>query len=142
VPTLRWPLRGAVAVTRAFNRPVTPYGPGHRGVDLASSPQAPVLAAAGGVVSFAGPVAGRGVVAIDHGGARTTYEPLRPTVTVGAVVRAGDVLGWLTVGHPGCPAVACLHWGLLRGAVYLDPLAAFRRVPPRLLPIGAAAVSS
>jgi hypothetical protein len=37
-------------------------------------------------------------------------------------------------GHPGCPAAACLHWGLRRGEVYLDPmlLLGFR---VRLLPL-------
>jgi murein DD-endopeptidase MepM/ murein hydrolase activator NlpD len=133
---LRWPLAGPVAVSRAFERPATPFGPGHRGVDLVASPGSPILAAAEGTVSYAGPVAGREVVAVDHGGVRTTYEPLRPAVAVGDVVRAGDQLGWLTAGHPGCPGAACLHWGLLRGAEYLDPLASFRRVRPRLLPVG------
>ncbi len=135
VPPLRWPLPGPVAVSRAFQRPATPFGPGHRGVDLRGSPAGSVLAAAAGTVSFAGPVAGRGVVTIDHGMVRTTYEPLRPAVHAGAVVRAGDLLGWLTDGHPGCPTTTCLHWGLLRGVEYLDPLSSFRRVPPRLLPL-------
>ncbi|CAJ64413.1 MULTISPECIES: M23 family metallopeptidase [Frankia] len=135
IPLLRWPLPGPVAVSRAFQRPATPFGPGHRGVDLRASPASAVLAAAAGTVSFAGPVAGRGVVTVDHGTVRTTYEPLRPTVRVGAVVQAGDLLGWITDGHPGCPTTTCLHWGLLHGVEYLDPLRSFRRVPPRLLPL-------
>ncbi|WP_232291790.1 M23 family metallopeptidase [Frankia sp. QA3] len=120
-------------MSRAFQRPATPFGPGHRGVDLLGSPAGPVLAAAAGTVSFAGPVAGRGVVTIGHGAVRTTYEPLQPAVTAGAVVRAGDLLGWLSAGHPGCPTTTCLHWGLLRGVEYLDPLDSFRRITPRLL---------
>lgn len=99
-------------------------------------PGVAIHTAAGGTASFAGPVAGRTVVSIDHGGVRTTYEPLRPTVARGAVVQPGETIGWLEAGHPGCPAAACLHWGLLRDAEYLDPLASFQRVPPRLLPIG------
>ena len=39
-------------------------------------------------------------------------------------------LGTLVPGHAGCPATACLHWGLLRGETYLDPLLLLR--PPRL----------
>jgi murein DD-endopeptidase MepM/ murein hydrolase activator NlpD len=59
-----------------------PFGPGHRGVDLAAVAGAPVLAAGAGTVVFAGTVAGRGVVSVDHsGGLRTTYEPVLPTVT-------------------------------------------------------------
>ena len=47
----------------------------------------------------------------------------------------GDLLGRLEPGHPGCPVAACLHWGLRRGAVYLDPLLLVRPVRVRLLPL-------
>ncbi len=134
-PVLHWPLAGQVSVSRAFERPANPFGPGHRGIDLQALPGTPIRAAADGTVSYAGPVAGRGVVVVGHGAVRTTYEPLLPTVRVGDAVRAGDQLGRLAPGHPGCPAAACLHWGLLRAADYLDPLASFRRVSPRLLPV-------
>jgi hypothetical protein len=46
------------------------------------------------------------------------------------------VIGRLTAGHAGCP-VACLHWGLLRGDVYLDPVRLVRAGPSRLLPLDA-----
>jgi murein DD-endopeptidase MepM/ murein hydrolase activator NlpD len=81
-------------------------------------------------------LAGRGVVSVTHGGVRTTYEPLVPVVTAGQHVATGDVLGRLDTGHTGCPTSACLHWGLLRGAVYLDPLTLLPLTPPRLLPLG------
>jgi murein DD-endopeptidase MepM/ murein hydrolase activator NlpD len=103
-----------------------------------------VLAAVSGTVVFAGMVAGRPVVSVAHaGGLRTTYEPVQPTVTAGQAVARGSPLGVLLAGHPGCPAAACLHWGLLRGSgadeVYLDPL--LRLHPPRitLLPLGRSA---
>jgi len=73
---------------------------------------------------FAGQVAGRGVVSIDHeGGLRTTYQPLAPTVTAGDQVYRGQVLGTLATGHPGCPEPACLHFGVRKGEEYVDPLA-------------------
>jgi murein DD-endopeptidase MepM/ murein hydrolase activator NlpD len=74
-------------------------------------------------------------VSIDHaGGLRTTYEPVTPTVVAGQPVRAGEEIGVLDAGHPGCPVAACLHWGLRRGEVYLDPLALVGRARIRLLP--------
>ncbi len=80
-------------------------------------------AAAEGVVVFAGPVAGRPVVSLEHdGGLRTTYEPVRPSVSAGERVHRGQAIGTVTAGHPGCPARACLHWGLRRDGHYLDPL--------------------
>jgi len=146
-PAPAWsaPLAGPLQITRRFAPPASAYGAGHRGVDLAGTPGAAVLAAGGGVVSYAGVLAGRGVVAVRHGGdagaaagLETTYEPLGPlTVRRGDVVARGATLGRLARGHPGCPAAACLHWGLLRrpGADYLDPLALLGLGPVRLLPL-------
>ncbi|MGY1812173.1 M23 family metallopeptidase [Blastococcus sp. SYSU D00820] len=128
------PLPGA-PVTRPFEAPPSPYAAGHRGVDLAASPGAPVRAAGAGVVAFAGMVAGRPVVSIDHAdGLRTTYEPVTPSVGAGRTVARGDPIGVLARGHLECPVDACLHWGLRRGEVYLDPLALLRPPRVRLLP--------
>jgi murein DD-endopeptidase MepM/ murein hydrolase activator NlpD len=126
-------------VTHGFDPPDRPYGPGHRGVDLAGHTGDHVVAAGAGVVSYAAVLAGRGVVAVTHpGGLRTTYEPVRVLVEAGRRVDAGDLLGTLLAGHPGCPGDACLHWGLLRGRDYLDPLGLLGRGPVRLLPVGPA----
>jgi murein DD-endopeptidase MepM/ murein hydrolase activator NlpD len=121
---LAWPLSPRPQVTRYFEAPESPYGPGHRGVDLAAAPGQEVLAADVGVVMFAGQVAGHGVVSLDHdGGLRTTYQPVTPTVTTGEQVYRGQPLGTVAPGHPGCSVPACLHWGARRGTEYVDPLA-------------------
>ena len=135
-----WPLSGSPAVVRAFKAPALPYGPGHRGVDLAAVPGAPVLAAGAGTVAFAGTVAGRGVVSVDHsGGLRTTYEPVSPTVSAGDHVARGEQIGTVLPGHASCTAAACLHWGVLRGPAhgreYLDPLRLLAMARVRLLPV-------
>ena len=123
-------------VTRPFQPPPGPFAAGHRGVDLSGSPGTPVLAAGDGVVVFAGMVAGRPVVSIDHeDGLRTTYEPVEPAVAAGARVARGTPIGTLAPGHPGCPVAACLHWGLRRGAVYLDPTLLLQPPRIRLLPM-------
>ncbi|GAB2624493.1 hypothetical protein Aab01nite_18230 [Paractinoplanes abujensis] len=123
-------------VTRAFDPPAQPWLAGHRGVDLAGPPLTAVRSAGPGTVLFAGGLAGRGVVSIAHaGGLRTTYEPVTATVSVGDVVAQGDPIGLLQTGHAGCPAAACLHWGLRRGSLYLDPLALLGLGRVRLLPV-------
>lgn len=94
-----------------------------------------MLAAGDGTVTFAGMVAGRPVVSVDHpNGLRTTYEPVAAVVTAGDLVRRSDVLGTLQAGHPGCPVSACLHWGVRRGEEYLDPLWLLAPGRVRLLP--------
>ncbi|MBL7497038.1 murein hydrolase activator EnvC family protein [Frankia nepalensis] len=135
----RWraPLDGPLLARRPFQPPRAPYGAGHRGVDLAAPVGALVRAAGDGVVSYAGVLAGRGVVAVTHGPLRTTYEPLTVLVTAGQRVTAGTPLGRLAPGHQGCAPAPCLHWGLRRGADYLSPLALLLPLPPRLLPLQA-----
>ncbi|MDQ1723892.1 MAG: hypothetical protein QOG52_920 [Frankiaceae bacterium] len=127
-----WPVQPPV-VTRAFQPPPTPYAAGHRGLDLAAVAGQAVEAAGAGVVSFAGHVAGTGVVVVRHGVLRTTYEPVEPGVSVGQGVVAGDVLGHISGGHLGC--TVCLHFGLKRGEEYLDPMLLFARGPVRLIPV-------
>ncbi|MFI2301312.1 murein hydrolase activator EnvC family protein [Actinacidiphila glaucinigra] len=144
-PDRAWPVApgdGArrPVVERGFDPPAVPWARGHRGVDLRAGPGAPVRAAAPGRVSYAGRVAGRGVVAIElDGGLRITYQPVRASVAVGDEVGAGQVVGALDAGPWHCQD-GCLHWGLLRGDVYLDPLsllplALLRGGPSRLLPV-------
>jgi murein DD-endopeptidase MepM/ murein hydrolase activator NlpD len=141
-----WPVtgpgvRGRPRVLRGFEPPATPWAAGHRGVDLRAGPDAQVRAAAPGEVDFAGQVAGTPVVVVRlPGGLRVTYEPVRATAAVGARVGAGARIGVTAGGGlPHCPG-ACLHWGLLRGDVYLDPLSLLppslrRSGPSRLLPV-------
>ena len=131
-----WPLQPAPTVAAPFREPDHEYGPGHRGADLAGTPGQAVLAARAGTVVFAGPVAGRGVVSVEHeDGLRTTYEPVRPAVRAGATVAVGAVLGALEPGHRGC-AGTCLHWGVRRDHLnYLDPLVLLRPTRVRLLPV-------
>jgi murein DD-endopeptidase MepM/ murein hydrolase activator NlpD len=133
-----WPLDGTPVITRPFQLPPEPWLPGHRGVDLGARPGAQVLAAGAGTVAFAGRVAGVGVVSVEHAnGLRTTYEPVTALVRAGQAVARGQVIGLLDAGHPGCPVPACLHWGLRRGGIYLDPLILLRAGHVRLLPLTA-----
>ncbi|MEU3455069.1 M23 family metallopeptidase [Micromonospora sp. NPDC006766] len=135
-----WPLAGTPRPVRRFDPPPQPWLPGHRGVDLAADPGVEVRAAGAGMILFAGPVAGRPVVTVGHAdGLRTTYEPVRPGLPVGAQVATGTPIGDLLAGHLGCPAEACLHWGLRRGEEYLDPLALLGLGAVRLLPVDAPA---
>lgn len=123
-------------VVRGFEPPPTPYAAGHRGVDLAVSPGRPVLAAAAGRVTFAGDVAGRGVVVLAHAdGIRTEYEPVRPLVRAGALLARGTPIGIVDGRHGTCAPSACLHWGARRAATYIDPLTLLAPLGPvRLLP--------
>ena len=108
---------------RAFAPGPQPWSPGHRGVDLAAAAGRPVLAASAGVVAFAGTVAGRGVLSVEHGGVRTTYEPVVAAVPAGRAVRTGQRIGTVQASPAShCAPAACLHWGAIRAGRYVDPL--------------------
>ncbi|MEV1082239.1 M23 family metallopeptidase [Streptomyces sp. NPDC050211] len=139
-----WPVGVRPSVVRGWEPPATTYGRGHRGVDLTATPGTPVRAVAPGRVSFAGRVAGKGVISVEltETGApplRTTYEPVSPSLKKGDEVEAGEVVGTVEAGGSHC-TTRCMHWGLLRGETYLDPLKLLppwllNRGPSRLLPV-------
>ncbi len=135
-PSGVWPLLPPV-VTATFEPPASAYAAGHRGVDLRGWPGQPVRAALSGTLSFVGTIAGRGVVVVDHGATRTTYEPVVGAPEVGSAVAAGGVIGRLSPVGSHCAPASCLHWGWLRDEVYLDPLLLVGAGPVRLLPLAA-----
>ncbi|MDN5558286.1 MAG: M23 family metallopeptidase [Ruaniaceae bacterium] len=128
-----WPSGGEVQVLREFAPPEVRWGAGHRGVDLDLAPGDPVLVAADGVVAFAGMVAGRPVISIDHAdGIRTTYEPVEASVPRGAPVAVGQEIGTLIAGHEPHGG---LHWGARVGDDYIDPLGLLVPRTVRLYPL-------
>ena len=130
-----WPLDPRPEVATGFDPPQEAWGAGHRGVDLLGHAGQPVRTALGGRVTFASGLAGRGVVVVDHGDVRTTYEPVTAIVHVGQLVGRGERIGTLQRASSHCFPRACLHWGLLRGETYLDPLTLVGAGPIRLLPL-------
>ena len=97
-----------------FRAPVGPYGPGNRGIEYDTDPGDSVLAAAGGVVIFAGAVAGTLHVTVDHGGGLlSSYSFLdRVLAGLGDVVDRGDRVG---------VAGSTVHFGVRVDGEYVDP---------------------
>jgi murein DD-endopeptidase MepM/ murein hydrolase activator NlpD len=122
IASWEWPVVGPVI--RPFDPPSSPYGAGHRGIDIAASVGTVVTAPAAGRVAFAGPVGGHLFLTIDHGGGvESAYSWLSSLL-----VRRGDVVvggtpiattGW---GHPAS-LVPTLHMGVRIDDVYVDPMA-------------------
>ena len=119
--TWAWPVLGPVI--GAFEPPETPFGSGHRGIDIAASVGTVVVAPESGVVSFAGPVGGQLFVTLDHGaGLTSTYSWLSAIlVRRGDVIARGSPIARTGLGHPGS-SPAHLHFGVRLDGTYLDPL--------------------
>ena len=120
-------------VVDGFRPPVTPFGPGNRGLEYASTPGTPVRAAAPGRVVFAGPVAGTLHVTVVHAdGVRTSYSFL-----ASVAVHEGD---HVDTGTPLGTAGTRLFFSARVGDAYLDPAAllAAGEVHVRLVPEGPA----
>ena len=132
----QWPTGAPATVVEAFDPPAVVWGRGHRGVDLAAAEGTQIRSAAAGTVVFAGMVAGRPVVSVDHGdGIRTTYEPVEPNVSAGEAVGAGQVIGTLLPGHRS-DGVCALHWGARTGPkTYINPLRLLQPAVIRLKPV-------
>lgn len=119
-----WPLTGRISGVygsqRVYNG--TPKSP-HSGLDVAAAQGTPVLAPAGGLVSFAKPdlyLTG-GTVLIDHGhGLSSSFLHLsRLDVKSGQRVEQGQQIG--LVGATGRATGPHMHWGLNWFDVRLDP---------------------
>jgi murein DD-endopeptidase MepM/ murein hydrolase activator NlpD len=150
VPALWMPVAGAVV--RGFDVRAGPYGPGHRGIDIAAAAGELVRAPATGRVVFAGPVAGTNWVSLLVApGVLVTLGPLLdPPVTANAEqVRRRAPVGRAAPGHPpppvgpspglgGSRTGVTLHLSVRVDGVYVDPMAYLVDRPrPRLAPLRA-----
>ena len=121
-PTARWqwPVDPPRVIARAYLAPATPYGAGHRGIDIETT-AVTVYAPADGVVHFAGYVVDRPVLSLAHAGrVLSSYEPVATTLVAGETVHRGEPIGTLEGGH--CAVVTCLHLGVRVGGEYVSPL--------------------
>lgn len=120
-----WPARGRIS-GRFGNQRIYNGTPGtpHSGMDIAAPAGTPVLAPAGGVVTFADPglyLTG-GTLLIDHGhGVSSNFLHLsRIDVAVGERVEQGQAVA--AVGSTGRSTGPHLHWGMNWFDVRIDPL--------------------
>lgn len=115
-----WELPVQREVVDRFRPPLTRWGAGNRGWEFDTTEGDPVVAVASGEVFFAGPVAGRGVVTLDHGGGLLSSVTGLAEVLVlrGQTVRAGQLIGRAQRG---------LHLGVRVDGAYVDPQWFFTR---------------
>lgn len=156
-----WPLQPRPEVLQRFDPPERPWLPGHRGVDLAAAQNQPVLAPTAGVVSYSGWLVDRYVLTIDHGGLRSSFEPVRSELAVNDPVEKGQAIGLVQTGrdntaeppepppaetaakHCSSTGSGCLHWGVRREKTYLNPLLFLAdRRPSVLLPFEESLIES
>ena len=141
VPALWMPVTGPVV--RGFDARAGPYGPGHRGIDIAAPVGELVRAPAAGRVVFAGPVAGvNWVTLVVAPGVLVTLGPLLDPVATATRVRSKAPVGRIGPGHAATPATpaspAALHLSVRVDGVYVDPLVYLVDRPrPRLVPLPA-----
>jgi septal ring factor EnvC (AmiA/AmiB activator) len=157
VPPLWMPVTGPLV--RGFDARAGPYGPGHRGIDIAAPVGELVRAPTAGRVVFTGPVAGvNWVTLMAAPGVLVTLGPLLDPAVTATRVRSKDPVGRVGPGHaatraaPAAPAApadpvrrgeagewaATLHLSVRVDGVYVDPLAYLVDRPrPRLVPLPA-----
>jgi murein DD-endopeptidase MepM/ murein hydrolase activator NlpD len=134
-------------LVRGFDARAGPYGPGHRGIDIAAPVGELVRAPTAGRIVFAGPVAGTNWVTLRAApGVLVTLGPLLDPAVTATRVRSKAPIGRVGPGHlptrPAPPAAlatpAALHLSVRVDGVYVDPLAYLVDRPrPRLVPLPA-----
>lgn len=129
-----WPVKGRISGVfgsqRIYNG--TP-GAAHSGVDIATAKGTPIVAPAGGIVTFANAdlyLTG-GTVLIDHGhGVSSNFLHMsRIDVKVGQRVEQGQTIG--LVGATGRATGPHMHWGMNWFDVRIDPQALLESENPK-----------
>jgi murein DD-endopeptidase MepM/ murein hydrolase activator NlpD len=130
---LKSPLKYAHITSRFGSRfhPVLKYTRAHQGVDYGTPTGTPVWAVADGAVTFAGTKGGYGrTVTVRHANGFTSLyahlSRLGEGVAAGKRVAQKQVIGY--TGTSGLSTGPHLHFGLLRGPQYVNPLN--QRFPP------------
>ncbi len=126
---MRRPVRGDVRLASGFGmrfHPLLNERRMHTGVDWATSPGTPILAAGTGVIEEAGRKGQYGnYVRIRHpNGYHTAYGHMlrfRKGIVAGAKVRQGEIIGY--VGSTGLASGPHLHYEVLINSRFVDPLA-------------------
>ncbi len=134
---LRSPLKFEPRVTSRFSssrrHPVLHTNRAHRGVDYAAPTGAPVIAAAGGVVTSATYDGANGrMVRVRHASGYETFylhlSAFGPGIRAGVRVDQGQTVG--LVGATGLATGPHLHYGLTRNGVFVNPLREHMNQPP------------
>ncbi|MPZ74734.1 MAG: peptidoglycan DD-metalloendopeptidase family protein, partial [Nitriliruptorales bacterium] len=114
-----WPARGPLTSGFGYR-----WGRMHEGIDIGAASGAPIYAASGGTVSYAGSMSGYGnLVLVDHGGGTVTAYAHQSAILVGvgARVGAGQQIG--RVGSTGQSTGPHLHFEVRVGGSPRDPMA-------------------
>lgn len=117
--------------------PMTEYGEGHRGIDLATQIGEPVLSPADGEISFVGKVGYRNVMSVRFGDSLTaSLEPVCSELVEGTYVLMGEEIGLVCEPDPEylwhC-SDTCLHFGTRSEAGYFSPLSLIGGLGPSRL---------
>ena len=113
--------------------PILGFSRMHQGVDLAAPLGTPIVAAAEGIVRFAGAHGGYGnFVQLQHGGGMGTgYGHMSGIVVrVGEAVRQGELIGY--VGSTGLSTGPHCHFEVYQNGIAVDPQTAPFAVAPQL----------
>ena len=119
--TWPWPVVGPVI--RGYDPPGSPYGSGHRGIDIGAPYGTPIAVPAAGTVSFSGKVGGYLFLTIQHGGGVASTYSWVSTLLVkkNDAVRTGQIVALTGEGHPGSDATH-LHFAVKLNGAYVNPL--------------------
>jgi murein DD-endopeptidase MepM/ murein hydrolase activator NlpD len=119
-----WPTDGWISST--FGKRISPFTgrlQRHKGIDISARPGTPVIAPAGGVISYSRFNGGYGkFLKLNHGyGYITHYGHLsKAVVKVGQKVKRGEIIGY--VGNTGLSTGPHLHYEVFVNSIPVNPM--------------------
>lgn len=120
-----WPVEGEHTIRLDYQAPLTEFSRGHRGIDLVTENGAEIHAPAAGIITFAGVLAGRGVLSMRVDSLLLSFEAVVPLVAEGDEVSRGQTIAQVASGSH---CEDCLHMGVRRNGLYMSPLRFLTRV--------------
>jgi hypothetical protein len=111
-------------VEHDFLAPVSPYAPGHRGLDFVLEGDQNLLAPTSGRITFSGPVVNRNIVTVTtSSGYLVSFEQICSSLQPGDLVQRGQKLGQFCsiseAYEPHCER--CVHFSVRGERGYLNP---------------------
>ena len=125
------------SIINPYRAPLWEKGPGHRGIDLVVTEDAPITAPFDGRVFFVGKVVDRKVITlISDSGLKASFEPVCSNLVKNQRVFQGYELGFYCEPDPSYEkhCVTCIHFSIRNQHGYLNPELFYGLLkPPRLL---------
>lgn len=130
IPRWLWPVPTNHSLSTPYRAPASPYGPGHRGIDILVAEGTAIVSPASGTLAVAQWVVDRDVVTLRvDSDWLISFDGATGDVPVGSAVSGGQTLAHVAP----TPHCSCVHVGVRFRGDYVNPMLIWGEVPRAVL---------